>query len=788
MSEIILKFISKPKCAKSRLLAKIKRYKKVGLQVSIAIFIVFSAPAFVYSDSFYPNGDSNSCSLAAVVGIQYSRVGGGDIYWDSSNVQGEVSPWIQNSNFKDIASPWYPNASRKDFVADIVALPPGSRVEFGAYFWNHSGHTVNVNRIDLYTSLDNINHGDLTRLGADGIVANSCFKINGGINCRNSKTVPISLNWSIVDRNVSLSDTYGRIFYGFDLIQPIQPRAFEQSSRWDGQNFIIDYSIRLANVSDYSSCDINIKDQLPNGTTFDSNYCIGAHSQITVNYSANMGRNTTGTIINDPATITDRNFRQESITYVGSSIYDRTSTVLPAIIYRNDSNATGWYSTQPTWGEMGRPLTVILIPYWFYTQQLVMQAPQDVKIEAFVTDSDQVLVEQNNIGNAQEMVYTVKVTNSGEYINNLCVNINVGQEYFDVEIPQQVCISELFHGATQEITLPIKLRKLPVGDYFVQAKFSVDYAQNSTDFVDTNISAYAKMDYDLFLSDDDELMVKENSVQGLSPDEFEREITFELFYNNTGNADYTTFSPILDLSGWGDIISIKSISDNGFYDSANFAVIWPQTTVSSVTEGKLTVKALVKLPNEQFIFNSQNADKNISSYAFGMEIKTVILYPSLTFSVDGEYNLRVENNGQGTAYNLSLLTNIDLPNGFTISPVVNNLSQIEKFLPGDKLNISYEILPPTRLPMGESVVVNNFEAIAFGYKSVQFTNRNHYDNDELEEEDQIIKGDSINEGGKSIDVGDILGISTRLAKSGQSILGAVLIAICGIIITRRKFI
>ncbi len=780
--------------ARKRLLYRLWRRKRIFLRGIAGLIIFFCSQSAVSADSFYPGGDSNSCSLAGVVGVQYSRLGSSGIHWNSGDVQGVADPWIRVTQFRDVANPWYPNAARYDFVADIVAVPPGSRVELGMYLWNHSGHTVNVNKIELYTSLDLLGHGDISKLGAGGEVVNSCFKLGGVMRCRNSKTVSIPVNWDIRDRNATVQDSFGKIFYGFDTIQPIQLRSFNATPRWTGRDLVIDYSLRLANVSDYSSCDINVWDQLPSGEIYDRDFCINAHSEIVVEYSANMGQVATGVINNDPAKITDRNSRQEQTTYIGSHIHDRTPTVLPAIFFRNDSNATGWYAPQPTWGEMGRPLTFILIPYWFYTDPVSVYVSERISLEAYVSDEDESMVKNNEIGNGESMIYTVRLRNEGSYIDRVCIFVDFVPDLIDAEISQVGCVENLYHGEEHEFVIPVTIGNLPEGDYAMRANFQVSGHTNASDFVDSNISSFTRLEYDIFVSDHDELRVKENLMQGLSPEADHRVVKFEVIYGNSGNADFGLYRPILDLSSWGDRLDVQKISHSGVHDENSRLVSWDISNLLAGDAGVLLVEGMLRLPGELRNVNERYEDTIYSATLSDLSVNSTISYPNVVaeFNQEGQrYRFTLSNVGEGILYQPLVGLEVTLPEGFLLDESVSDLYDFDVLGPHQEQTIEYLVSVPSELPPGRTLLRNEINLLAFGYEAERFVIETQFEGPEpvvLHSHEVLILPEEIGQiSFVSDDLGgQVLGASTVLARSGQATFVPIGLSMCGIIISRRK--
>lgn len=628
--------------SKWRLIRKIRHKKIVSRRRGMvcAVFVgVFLLSCFLlweeaFADGFYPGADTEGCSMASVMAIQYADLGDASLFWDQGLVQGESSPWIQGSEFKTIASPWYPNASRYNNVADYVSVPPRTIVDFGIFFWNHSGHTIDVRGIDLYTSLDNLTDGDLTKLGANGTQKSSCFNQGGVWKCRNSKVKEASVNWSVQDRHVSLADTAGRVFYSFETIQPIIKKSFQAIRRWVGRTLFIDYQLVLKNNSSYDSCNINVYDILPSGEVYNQDHCISAGAEKVIVYSANMGDRAKGNIFNDGARVKDNNYRVEKNSYPGSYIHDRTPVVLPAIFSRNDSTNVSWTAMQPVWGEMGRGLTVQLIPYGFYTEGVSSEGIRKVLVNYLASDSDENQSTEIHSDNEEEITFDLSLTNLGDFADIPCVLVEFPYGFMDlidyeggevVENKLKYCINSFFHGDTVNYTIKAKIKNLDEGVYRIESKVCLEDDQNNCQNVYVNVDVKSNIVLELTVLDTDETGVFENTIDVYNDGINNRDVLYELRYSNIGNGDFKNAVVKIDLTEWfggeigflDNIEIIEILPYNGWYDAENSVILLDIESIRRGESGVLSckirfnVKKISVYEVENFDQGDDNLFKNV---------------------------------------------------------------------------------------------------------------------------------------------------------------------------------
>lgn len=694
----------------------------------------------VHADNFYSSGGNVwECNVAGVVGVQYNSLGGGGVNWNSGQVTGVSGSWIQNRNLLDVADITYPNAHKYPGLADEVAVPPNTRVEFGYWVYDYTWHDVFVDRLEFFVSRPNPDDGDLTRLGSrsDGyanIGAN-------GLGTRGGKRI-------ISDRNewFGVRETSGgRIFYSFDTIQPIQAQSFNASHSWSGSNLTVTYTLVVRNVSSYNVGNIRIRDVMPSGAVYDQTHSFSAGQTRTFTWSENWGTSYPDSIVNDGVRIWDNNTYSESPTQTRSSINDLGNPAdRPAALFRNDSNSpSGWSANQPIWGQTERPpITVRIIPYWFDYGSTDIDLPANVITTKTVTDSDETNVENNSAGNREELTYNIEVRNIGGRATNVEVVDDYDQNFItitnagggsDNNDTITWTIPTLEHNQTQTYTIEARIIDLDHGSYIFENTAGTEWGDDSTT---TTVNANADIRIQKRVTDSDEILVQENTIEGDHYSESERRLTFNVDYQNVGDADATGVVILDDLSEFQDagvLNRVENVSHEGIWDTSTNTISWDIGNLGDGESGQVAFDMIISrhadvdrsLINTVTISTNENGDISTNT-------TTNILTPEVTISKTdnrdvaetGEilvYEITIRNEGSGHGYNLEIvdilpdyvtdIRNISDQGEYNSDTgVISWIDTSEEGIDlssGDERTFSFEVNIPSLMPVGETILTNN---------------------------------------------------------------------------------
>lgn len=558
---------------------KIINFFKIVVKKILLLFLILSTTGItnlltitpVHADSFYPSGNVGGCHVATVVGVQYNSIGGNGVNWNSSDIDGVNGNWIQSHHFTQVADITYPDAHRYPYIADRVAVPPNTRVEIGSWTYSYADHGVNIDAIHLFTSRSNPADGDLTRLGAGG----SYGTVNmNGFPDRSGKYITTGSLGYFPDRVSS----YGQVIYSFETIQPIQLQSFTATPIWNGANLTVRYTAVIRNVSAYNLCNIRFRDVMPSGAVYDQTHCINSGQNLTITYDENWGTNYPNTIVNDPATIWDNNWHEETQSGTQPSVMTFDDpTIRPGVVMRDDLGApSNWNAGQPVWGQIERPpIIVALVPYWFNSGQVQLEVPPVLSVTKTVTDEDETNVETNNSRPNDDITYNITVRNTGGHANNVVVVDDYDQSLLAIinsgggadngnTITWNIPV--LQHDETRTFQIQARTTSpLAHGSYNAPNLVTVDSDETTpiNDSTRTTITAEVRMEIDKTVSDSDEAPSGSNHIQGGNPTNTERQATYRIRISNTGDADahntviHDDVTPIIRNG------RILTISDNG---------------------------------------------------------------------------------------------------------------------------------------------------------------------------------------------------------------------------------
>jgi len=695
----------------------------------------------VKADEFYNSGGSiGECKFASMVGIQYNDIGGNGVQWDNANVRGVSGNWIQSVRTLDIADITYPDAHRYPNMADVVAVPPNTRVEFGYWAWNYTGHDVTVDTAVIFTSRADPNNGDLTQLGAGGSYVSVGMN---GFPTRSGKAI----NAYPGTYGVRTNDA-GRIVYSFNTIQPVQLQSFNATPIWSGANLSVRYDMVLRNVSTYNLCNIRVRDVMPSGAVYDQSHCINSGQSITVSYSENWGTSYPASIINDPATIWDNNSHTESPNVTMPNIYDGgNAESRPAVAMRDDSNApAGWNASQPTWGQITNPpMEVTLIPYWFNSGSTQLDLTPNVSIHKTVSDADETNVKTNTSVNRENITYNVSVQNTGGRTLNVNVLDDYDQNYITITNSNggvdngdtiTWTIPALEHDQTVNYTVQAKIKDLAHGNYTFKNSAKTTNPETPPDETTTNVNARATITLDKRVTDSDENNVNANTVQGDHYSEDERHLTFNINYTNTGDADATGVVLIDNLSEFsnaGLLNRVENISNGGVYDSNTHIITWNISNLGDGESGSVSFEIYLNRSGDidRNLTNTTTIDSNETAPVTDMT-NTTILTPELVINkTDNKdtantgdtltYQVTIRNTGTGNGYNLIIkdtlpeyvtdirnISNNGVYDSNTRVIIWNNTTDPQGIAlnNGQSVIYTFEVTIPNIMPVGTTILHN----------------------------------------------------------------------------------
>ncbi len=574
----------------TRRLFKRSKLKRI-FRIFFTLFFTFSISGIgnillikpVYADPFYPSGDAQNCNYAQATSVSYRSLptnctGANCVSYNNSHVFGESGNYPANHNFHDVADVTYPDAHRYRGVADRVGVPPNTRIDVGYYIHNYSGHTITAASAHLFVSRHDTANGDWGKLGAGGSVGSISYLYINQWRTRYGRYINLG-NIGTYPPNPLSNPPNGRTVYSFTTIQPIQIQSRTATPEFmGGGNLRIRYDLTVRNVSSYNLPNIRVIDNLPSGETFDQTRTFSPNQTRTFTYYANMGTTYPTNITNSPARISDPNRHKEEGAIASNNIADPNPEARTIIVNRTDVGApSGWTGRQPDFvaSPGGDYYFVELIPYTVHSDNTSVRVPPNITVEKVVSDNDETRVESNDARPDEVITYDISVRNTGgnatgvtavdDYDQDL-LNILDADEGTDNGDTISWNIGNLINQETRTFTITAQvIAPLAHGTY--QAPNSVTVGSDQTSPIDdstqTNITAEVRMEIDKTVTDSDETNNDSNHLQGAHPDSTERQSTYSIYIENSGDADAHLVSIHDDVSEVIRQGRITDISDGG---------------------------------------------------------------------------------------------------------------------------------------------------------------------------------------------------------------------------------
>jgi len=514
------------------------------LSISLAIICLQLYTNQVHADDFYiRGGDAAYCKLEQTTSISYralpeQKSGAEGFEYPASSARGETGNYPPTHRFApDLGSLVIPNVKRTLGVADSIAVPPNTTVDIGYYTHNHSGHPIIVSDAFLFTSQSDPTKGDLTRLGAGGEYGKVSWKEYGQIKSREGKVIKIPLNTTAIVDSPTFSSP-GLVLYSFKTLQPIQIIDKNVEYEFNEKNeLILSYTLKLHNQSSYNLPGISVQEVFPNISEYKKTVDIAPNQTISLSYEVNLGKEYSNHIKINPTKISDPNSHTENA--AGQSEHT-------LITSRGDNGApASWRANQPDYistpdqARMG----ITLLPYTIYSRQLTKHIPSDISVIKLVSDKNEENVKINHADPEEEITYTIKVTNTGGNARDIQVIDNFDKEKVSIvdagggsENGGSIrwSIDQLGRNETKIFIIKAKIKAITVrGSYTAVNDVGVHYSTQLpvVDSVRTEIVVDPSLSLEKHVSDSDELLVKENHVQG----GVVQEMQYSLRIKNTGN-------------------------------------------------------------------------------------------------------------------------------------------------------------------------------------------------------------------------------------------------------------
>lgn len=446
----------------------------ICLVFGVGLLLMSVFPAKTNADSFYPTADTQYCEFAQVASISYRsppvpETGADSLFYDASRLRGASGNYPQTHDFFDVATLTYPNARRFNGVADYVAVPPNTTVDFGMFVFNYTGHPVSLKFGRLMLSRTDPSKGDLSRLGAPATKGGVAFMFWGSTVFRRGKIQLFddlgtwaNSSWSNPPKGVLLSS--------FKTIQPVQIQARNvQHSFDDSGRLILDFQLEIKNTSSYDLNDIEVIDELPDGSVFTTKTSFASGQLRVFSYQIDMGHGYPLEFSISPVVVKDPNRHVESASVGASSSMTLDPGARTLITERSDWGAGSWRGNQGDYAAVpeGDFMTVELLPYEIRSESIEIKLEPDVVVTKTVSDTDELEGVSSTSSPGEQLTYNIKLENHGARAENVVLSDFIDSELLDVVDPGgltkshnglELVLGDLPHGfeSSRDVVVAIK--------------------------------------------------------------------------------------------------------------------------------------------------------------------------------------------------------------------------------------------------------------------------------------------------------------------------------------------
>lgn len=574
----------------------------VTLVEYLALFLLYNN-YYVHADSFAPNGDIVNCDYIPAVGISISELPM-SVSYDESLVKGVVQTWITTHSLDDVADYRLGSVRRYRDVAGSVAVPPRTKLAIGYWWYNFSGHTINISDSNLIVS-QNKDGYDITKLLSGNYSSDSLrFKYSGKWLTRSGK----SINTGQLGNFSSNSATHlpnGRVIATVEVIEPIDITAEESSCQINADGTGL-YSVWLTvnNKTAYKLDSIHIAGQnfvLPAA----GDARIPVSQQFETQY--NQIYNPTPIIIEERSTITECATNGSDR---GDS-HDPSSRIM--LVERNDSGYSSWRGLQPDFASVpkGKFFCITKIPYSFKFELPECMLPKNVELAATLSDTllpgerETLKISLENIGiPIQNEHLVVTATNNVSF--PICEKMNVGS----LESTYNCGVVDLRINETKSIDLEILPKALFTEDENTGVKIEIEYLEELIT-VNSSIKTESIPNGEIKITPDENRLISQNNIDlvgDIIPNSFFSEVKVEVTSGCLGDIP-ETITIVPDSGGNAYIISGEE----------RFDFTFPiELTIEQLNNSKINISE--PNSNEEFSFSIMLNNQNINSFTVEQKV------------------------------------------------------------------------------------------------------------------------------------------------------------------------
>ncbi len=317
----------------------------------LGIFILilfFLSP--VYGDGFDDGGDSSLNEFYQTVGIgiyEYSN----DVYYDSTEIYGEDFSTLVGNSLPSLTGLNY--LHRAPYIADRVYVPPGTSIALVYFYYNNTGHDVEISEILVPFSRNHIDMGNWLNISTPQFSAPEYTVVNVNFDNRNLRKEGYMGRYG-GPGVVPAGDSGYMVLDIMVVDNPLEIISID--TEVEGNEF--EMTVGLRNRSLEKLDDLVFKHE-----DFEKVLDLEASEETSLAYSLPKKENMGHFEIYNP------NIKQESVLW-GNRYYNWIDTDAVTVIgYRNDG---GWFNGAYVQPEL-ESMVIERIPYTMYSEDLMYE-------------------------------------------------------------------------------------------------------------------------------------------------------------------------------------------------------------------------------------------------------------------------------------------------------------------------------------------------------------------------------------------------------------------------------
>lgn len=397
-----------------KLIKNKQTWKKCLYLLGVVAFLCFtlSQDITVKADSFFPSGDARYCLLVPTVGFYLQSTPIPEfLEYDGDKVTGYSYSWVTSHGITDVADIRAGHLHRFRDIASYVAGPPGTQIGVAAWFYNGSGHSVDISESRLY--LSSPESGDLTRnttvLPQSGVTQTLYFG-NQFSRTGAYTTFP-------VPRIPSYSGSHppGMKIGTLTIKQPVVIGSVVAACypTNDGQ-IIMEKNIMVRNDSMYSLQNVQVGNQ---------SIELAPRQISVVTITETQPQNASNTYVGSTVKVSDQNEHLECAATAAADGDALIASARPFFVNRNDSADLSWFRFQPAPAAEGGGVTLCVRQIGYTQETIAPSCSFELKQEISVEETN--FCEQGGKGAR----ISIKIHNTGGFSDKSFIFLRIRKEH-----------------------------------------------------------------------------------------------------------------------------------------------------------------------------------------------------------------------------------------------------------------------------------------------------------------------------------------------------------------------